>query len=286
MSSRTPLTAPDVIRLSARHRGGATHPAELHPSPAIDLRDSGHSHPSRLRRSATRPTGPSAPTGPWIVLRGPATDVQIRTSASSRLLIRLFDVAVSSVALTALAPLLVLVAAAVKLNSRGPVFYGSPRYGRGGTMFTAWKFRSMKTGAADDLQRLMAADPTIRAEYTIYHKLRSDPRLTGVGALLRRTSIDEVPQLLNILRGEMSVVGPRPNIEADARAFGSSLAVVLQVKPGLTGLWQISGRNRLPIYERVAIEVDYVQSRTLPGDLRICGVTFLQLWRPGKYGAY
>lgn len=153
-------------------------------------------------------------------------------------------------------------------------------------MFKAWKFRSMKPGADVELRHLMATDPAIRAEYTTYHKLRSDPRLTRVGELLRRTSLDELPQLLNILRGDMSVVGPRPNIDADARAFGSALAVVLQVKPGLTGLWQISGRNRLPIDQRVAIEVDYVRSRTLRGDLRICLVTFLQLWRPGKYGAY
>ena len=143
----------------------------------------------------------------------------------------------------------------------------------------------MRPDAESALAEVLRTDPQANKEYREFHKLRDDPRLTRVGSFLRRTSLDELPQLANILVGQMSVVGPRPNLEIDAEVFGPALHVVLQVKPGLTGLWQVSGRNHLSVGDRVALDLDYARNRTFSGDIRICLVTLFQLWRPGKYGA-
>ena len=193
---------------------------------------------------------------------------------------------VAAVALVALAPLLLAVAIAVKLDSPGPLLFGSPRVGHRKLVFRAWKFRSMYPDADRLLAGHLRNDARARQEYRRFRKLRNDPRLTPVGAFIRRTSLDELPQLFNILIGEMSVVGPRPNLLNEAAMFGEDLPVVLQVKPGLTGLWQVSGRNRLPASERVRLDLLYVRTRTLPGDLVICAKTLWQLWRPGKHGGY
>jgi lipopolysaccharide/colanic/teichoic acid biosynthesis glycosyltransferase len=166
------------------------------------------------------------------------------------------------------------------------VFYGSTRIGHDKPFFKAWKFRSMRPDADEVLAELLAADEAARAEYEHYHKLRDDPRLTRLGSFIRRTSIDELPQLFNILAGEMSVVGPRPKSVVDAEVFGPALDIVLQVRPGLTGLWQVSGRNQVPIQDRVALDVEYALTRTMLGDVRICARTFVQLWQPSRYGAY
>ena len=205
---------------------------------------------------------------------------------ASRLAVRAFDLVVAAVGLVVLSPLMLAIALAIKLDSPGPVLYGSTRIGHRRETFRAWKFRSMQPDADAQLVRLLADDPEARREYRTYHKLRRDPRLTGVGALLRKTSLDELPQLFNILIGQMSVVGPRPKLLNEREPFGDALPLILQVKPGLTGLWQISGRNRLPVRDRVALEVDYVCTRSLRGDLRICLITLAQLLRPDDHGAY
>jgi lipopolysaccharide/colanic/teichoic acid biosynthesis glycosyltransferase len=155
-------------------------------------------------------------------------------------------------------------ALAVKLDSPGPVFFGSPRLGNTKSTFTAWKFRSMHQDADQQLRALLTSDPAARREYQRFHKLKDDPRLTRVGSFIR----------------------PRPNLVSEGELFGPALPVVLQVRPGLTGLWQVSGRNRLSVQERVALDLEYAKNRTLGGDLVICGRTFLQLWQPSKHGAY
>lgn len=207
-------------------------------------------------------------------------------SAWTRATVRLFDVMVASIALVILAPLMVLVAIAVMVDSPGPIVYGSTRVGHNKPTFRAWKFRSMHTDAETDLDTILAYDPAARKEYETFHKLHNDPRLTRVGTVIRQTSLDELPQLVNILLGQMSVVGPRPKLTRDADAYGDALDAVLSVRPGLTGLWQVSGRNLLPMSDRVVLDLEYVANRTLIGDMVICARTFLQLWRPGKHGAY
>jgi lipopolysaccharide/colanic/teichoic acid biosynthesis glycosyltransferase len=207
-------------------------------------------------------------------------------SLSARLVTRAFDVVVAAVALVVLAPLMAVIALAVMIESPGPILYGSLRIGHDKPLFRAWKFRSMHPQADRLLADLLAGDAAARQEYETFHKLKADPRLTPIGSFIRRTSLDELPQLFNILIGEMSVVGPRPKLPTERRTYGPALPAVLGVKPGLTGLWQISGRNELPVADRVALDLSYVQDRTLGGDLRICVITIGQLLRPGRHGAY
>ncbi len=207
-------------------------------------------------------------------------------SLATRISVRAFDLTVAVIGLVVLTPLMILVALAVFIDSPGPVFYGSSRLGREGATFKAWKFRSMRPDADRELNDLLATDDEARREFVRYHKLRNDPRLTRVGAVIRQLSLDELPQLINILVGQMSVVGPRPKADVDAPAYGDALDAVLTVKPGLTGLWQVSGRNHVPMAERVVLDLRYIRERTLWGDVVICLRTFVQLWQPGKHGAY
>ncbi|MCP4227824.1 MAG: sugar transferase [Actinomycetia bacterium] len=204
---------------------------------------------------------------------------------AARLLVRLFDLVVATVGLILLGPIMVLVAIVLKLTSPGPVLFRSERVGHRKASFGALKFRSMRVDADVALAELLASDPDAAAEYAHYHKLSSDPRVTKVGRFLRRSNLDELPQLFNILKGEMSVVGPRPKLMSEQHVYGSALPVVLQVKPGLTGLWQVSGRSKLSIQERVVLDVHYARHRTLVGDVLICLLTFVQMWRPTRHGA-
>ncbi|HEV8148167.1 MAG TPA: undecaprenyl-phosphate galactose phosphotransferase WbaP [Bryobacteraceae bacterium] len=157
-------------------------------------------------------------------------------------------------------PLIAVIAVAIKLNSRGPVFYGQRRYGRGGRVFVAWKFRTMVANASQALEECLRSDPGLRAEWTRDHKLKHDPRLTAVGRLLRKTSLDELPQLWNVLRGQMSVVGPRPIVGEEIPRYGDAFELYKKVPPGLTGLWQVSGRNNLSYAERVDLDLYYIRN--------------------------
>jgi len=141
-------------------------------------------------------------------------------------------------------------------------------------MFDLFKFRSMYMDAEDRLQHILQSDPVLKAEYDIFHKLRDDPRVTPVGRLLRRWSIDELPQLVNVVRGEMNLVGPRAYIPAERELMGHSADVILSRKPGITGLWQVSGRNELSFSERVALERKYVEDRSASVDAKIILRTF------------
>jgi Undecaprenyl-phosphate galactose phosphotransferase WbaP len=157
-------------------------------------------------------------------------------------------------------PFLLVIALAVKLSSPGPVLYGHTRKGRDGKTFTAYKFRSMVRNADKILPGLLAENPRLRDEWEASHKLKNDPRVTGIGKFLRRTSFDEFPQLINILKGEMSLVGPRPVVEAEMEKYGENFRRIFSVKPGLTGLWQVSGRSDTDYAERVSYDTYYIQS--------------------------
>ena len=157
-------------------------------------------------------------------------------------------------------PLMALIVLAVAVTSRGPVFYGQERLGRDGRTFRAWKFRSMVRDADAVLARYLAAHPELRAEWERDHKLKCDPRVTAVGRLLRPLSLDELPQFFNVLRGEMALVGPRPIVSSEVAKYGDVFDLYRRVRPGLTGLWQVSGRNDLSYSERVAIDAYYVRN--------------------------
>jgi lipopolysaccharide/colanic/teichoic acid biosynthesis glycosyltransferase len=183
---------------------------------------------------------------------------------------RLIDVAGAWLLLVATAPILAVAALAVRLTSRGPVFYVSPRIGHRCRQFGMLKLRTMVHGAEKQEAALAAARP----EQRIFFKLEDDPRVTRVGRWLRRASIDELPQLVNVLRGEMSLVGPRPLLVSDMRLYPRSAQMRrFSVKPGLTGLWQVSGRSRLPDEERIALDLEYVDRWSLALDARILART-------------
>jgi len=169
-------------------------------------------------------------------------------------------------------PLLGAIAIAVKLTSRGPVFYGHVRRGRAGREFKAWKFRTMVMDA--DLARHLSEHEDARAEWRAKQKLTHDPRITPLGRWLRRASLDELPQLWNVLRREMSLVGPRPIVDSEVSRYGQGYAVYQRVLPGLTGLWQVSGRNRLPYEERVKLDLFYVTNWSIWLDLYVLARTF------------
>ena len=156
--------------------------------------------------------------------------------------------------------LFVAIACIIRLSSPGPIFYGQRRIGRGGREFRAWKFRSMVQDADDQLVAYLAAHPELREEWERDHKLKSDPRVTSIGSFLRRTSLDELPQLWNILVGQMSLAGPRPIVSAEIARYGERFALYTKVRPGLSGLWQVSGRSDTGYAERVALDCYYVRN--------------------------
>ncbi|HKZ77298.1 MAG TPA: sugar transferase [Pyrinomonadaceae bacterium] len=197
-------------------------------------------------------------------------------SSSARILKRTSDLVIALLALSLLLPFWLLIALLIKLDSRGSIFYVQERVGMDGRIFLVYKFRTMHAGVDDDVHReyqrkfiaghdeANVGDPERPA-----YKLRNDPRITRVGRLLRRWSLDEVPQLLNVVRGEMSVVGPRPPIPYEVEAYELWHRKRLDMKPGVTGLWQVSGRNRLPFEEMVKLDIFYIENWSLLLDLRI-----------------
>jgi len=195
-----------------------------------------------------------------------------RSGGREYMLGRGVDIVLSISALVFLAPLLLLVAAMVYLVDPGPILFGHRRLGKDGQSFRCWKFRSMVVDADERLRKLLAEDPQARAEWEQDHKLRNDPRITRIGHFLRKSSLDELPQFFNVLMGEMSLVGPRPIVKDEVSKYGRYFAEYCRVRPGITGLWQISGRNDVSYRRRVAIDVTYVRSKSLALDL---GILFL-----------
>jgi lipopolysaccharide/colanic/teichoic acid biosynthesis glycosyltransferase len=182
---------------------------------------------------------------------------------------RLFDITSAVVLLVLLTPLLLLIALAVKLETRGPVLFRQVRHGAGFQSFVAVKFRTMHVDAEARLTEMLAADAEMKLEYDRHHKLRDDPRVTRMGRLLRRTSLDELPQLWNVLAGEMSLIGPRPYMPHELAPHPLARSVIARVKPGITGLWQVSGRHRTTFEDRLRYDIVYVESCSLRQDMII-----------------
>ncbi len=178
------------------------------------------------------------------------------------------DIAGAAVLLAALSPLLLAIGLAVRLDG-GPAFYAHSRLGARRRRFGCLKFRSMRTDSASVLRELLLTDPDQAAEWAATQKLRDDPRVTRLGRFLRATSLDELPQLFNVLRGEMSLVGPRPIVDAEVVHYGPAIDYYYQARPGLTGLWQVSGRSDVDYRRRVQLDVLYVKNWTLWNDLAI-----------------
>ena len=162
-----------------------------------------------------------------------------------------------------------VIALAIRITSPGPIFFSHRRIRGHGRFFSMWKFRTMCVNSSEVLESYLAANPEARAEWRKTHKLKSDPRVTRVGEFLRRTSLDELPQLWNVVTGSMSLVGPRPIVAAEVEKYGEFFADYCMVKPGVTGLWQVSGRSQLSYPERVQLDRQYARHWTLFGDVKI-----------------
>jgi lipopolysaccharide/colanic/teichoic acid biosynthesis glycosyltransferase len=196
---------------------------------------------------------------------------------------RAMDIQISVTLLLLLSPLLIVMGLAVMADGGSPVF-GHQRIGRGGRQFKCLKFRSMVRHADKVLEELLATDPEARREWNREFKLKNDVRVTKFGRMLRSTSLDELPQLWNVLLGQMSLVGPRPIVEKELLKYGGDVHYYLAVKPGMTGLWQVSGRNNVDYATRVALDVRYVKTRSFATDLTILLRTFkVVLARDGAY---
>jgi len=179
-----------------------------------------------------------------------------------------FDITLATAIILAFLPLLAIILAALLVQGR-PFLIRHQRVGRRGQLFPCLKFRTMVINADAKLQEHLAANAEARAEWEATRKLKVDPRVTAFGQVLRKSSLDQLPQLINVLRGEMSLVGPRPIVSAEVRHYGSSMSFYEQVRPGMTGVWQISGRNDTSYAQRVALDCEYVATRSFRGDLTI-----------------
>lgn len=186
---------------------------------------------------------------------------------------RLLDVTCATLALAFLFPMMLLIAALVWLFDPGPVLFAHTRVGAGGRTFRCFKFRTMAVDAEARLTELLRNDPAARAEWDSDRKLRNDPRIVGIGGFLRKSSLDELPQLLNVVLGDMSLVGPRPIVAGEVALYGRYFAHYCSVPPGITGLWQISGRNDVAYRRRVALDVTYCRTKSLRLDLGILLLT-------------
>lgn len=197
---------------------------------------------------------------------------------------RLLDMAAALAGGLVLLPLFFYLAVAVKMSSRGPIVYAHTRIGRYGRHFKAWKFRTMFQNADQVLEHYLAEHPELREEWERDHKLKYDPRVTRIGRFLRKTSLDELPQLWNVIRGDMSLVGPRPIVDAEVDKYGAYYGLYTMVKPGITGLWQVSGRNNTTYDERVQFDAYYVRNWSPSLDLYLLLRTIrIVLFAKGAY---
>jgi lipopolysaccharide/colanic/teichoic acid biosynthesis glycosyltransferase len=182
---------------------------------------------------------------------------------------RAVDLILTIVGLPLILPLALLIVILIKLDSPGPALIRLSRLGRNHSTFYKYKFRTMVMGAEQVLQNLLASDPVVRHEYETTYKIKSDPRITRFGRLLRKTSLDELAQVLNVLRGEMSWVGPRDILPKELAMYGEHGEKFVTVQPGITGLWQVSGRSTLPYAERVRLDTYYIDHLSLSLDMKI-----------------
>ena len=183
-------------------------------------------------------------------------------------------------------PFFLIIALLIKLSSRGPIFFLQERIGKNKKPFKCMKFRTMHPEAQDILKNLITNNEILRKEFEETHKLKNDPRITNIGKFLRKTSLDEIPQFLNVLKLDMSIVGPRPIVKEEIKKYGSSISKIISIKPGITGLWQVSGRNNLSYKRRVALDNLYVNNINFLIDIRIIFRTLGVIIFPSDRGAY
>lgn len=196
-----------------------------------------------------------------------------------------FDYSLTAVGTVVISPLLFYIAYRINKEDPGPIFFAHTRIGKDGKPFPCYKFRSMVVNSKEMLEKHLAENPEARAEWEREFKLKNDPRITLIGQFLRKSSLDELPQIFNVLKGEMSLVGPRPVVQEELdKYYGEAVKEYCSVKPGITGLWQVSGRSDVDYPERVAMDVEYVRTRSFWKDIVILYKTFDVVLN--KKGAY
>lgn len=182
---------------------------------------------------------------------------------------RMSDIVISGISLIILSPLFLFIYIMIKVDSGGKVIFSQMRIGKNGELFKLYKFRTMVPNADEKLKEILSINEEARNEYKINKKLKNDPRITKVGSILRKTSLDELPQLINVLKGEMSIIGPRPYLVREQEDMQECYNVIIQSKPGITGLWQVSGRNNTTFNDRLRIDLEYNTKKSLKEDLLI-----------------
>ncbi|WP_352771917.1 sugar transferase [Mesorhizobium sp. M0768] len=190
----------------------------------------------------------------------PATSTGATEPPLGGLLKRIMDLVVAVMALVIAAPVMIVVALLIRVTAGGPAVFSHCRVGLGGKPFNCYKFRSMVANSEEVLKAYLEANPEVILEWEETHKIRDDPRVTSLGWMLRKSSLDELPQLFNIIRGDMSCVGPRPIVNDELKRYGDHLGEYLRTRPGLTGLWQVSGRSSMDYANRVALDSQYVRN--------------------------
>lgn len=180
-----------------------------------------------------------------------------------------FDYTLTAVGAVAISPLLFYIAYRIKQDSPGNAMYNAERIGKDGKLFKCYKFRSMYTNGDEILEKYLEENPDKKVEWETYHKLDDDPRVTPIGKFIRKTSIDELPQLLNVLEGSMSLVGPRPYLPREAKEMGEALKTIVLVKPGITGHWQVNGRSNVDFVNRLKMDCWYVHNRAFWMDIML-----------------
>ena len=247
-----------------------------------------NSRKSLLRWSEFRKGSPKIPFE--VISKEPsrllAEEIIRNQSRYGRTLKRIGDVIFSLLVLTLGSPMFILIGILVKLSSPGSIFYVQKRVGRNYREFGCIKFRTMYKDADELLPNLLEKYPLMRKEFEKDFKLRQDPRITKLGRFLRRSSLDELPQFFNVLKGEMSVVGPRPIVSNEINKYSLFMEEVISVRPGLTGLWQVSGRNNLSYKKRVQLDLVYARNRNFLLDMEIIILTLGVLLFPMDRGAF
>jgi lipopolysaccharide/colanic/teichoic acid biosynthesis glycosyltransferase len=231
-------------------------------------------------------TATSQPIAAKTSIRSIVQQRSLTSSKSSDIAKRVFDIVFSLLVLVVCAPVYLVLAMAIAYTSSGSVFYIQERVGKNHRRFGCIKFRTMIPNADRLLDEMMAESEDLRQEFSENFKLKQDPRITKIGKLLRMTNLDEFPQFINVLRGEMSVVGPRPLVPEEIERYGTAIDRILTIRPGVTGLWQVSGRNDIPYVDRIRIDVRYVKRRNLWLDLQIVLKTIYLMAMPKNNGAY
>lgn len=188
----------------------------------------------------------------------------------NRIVKRIIDILAGIIGTVLLIPLIIIIkVVSLITGDKGSIFFTQERIGKNGKVFKIYKFRTMIIGAEEELKRLLAENEKIRNEYAVNKKIKEDPRVTKIGKVLRKTSLDEFPQFLNILFGDMSLVGPRPYLEREKKDMGDSYQTIIKMKPGLTGLWQTSGRSNVNFEDRIKLDIEYYNNNSLLVDIKI-----------------